>query len=81
MKEILMTAVVIGGPLFFIWLGYEFAKGRSFVDQADIDTQRRMLQEQWTALENAHRVNDVLFEAQHELRRAATVRRRPGQRR
>jgi hypothetical protein len=79
--DLLLVAVVLGGILFFIWLGHESAKGELSADEADIDVQRKVLQEQWAALESARQVNDVLFEARDEMRRAANARRRPGQRR
>lgn len=60
---LLLMAVVA----FLIWVGY--LVGRD-TEQEELDTQRQVLDAEWTALEQTRRVNDVFFHARDAMRQA-----------
>jgi hypothetical protein len=53
-----------------VWLGFQFAKGKLEDDQEKLDSERQVLDAEWTALEQTRRVNDVFFSARDAMRRA-----------
>lgn len=66
--------IVLACVAGLVWLGYLLAEGRLEDDRQklndDSDTERGLLDAEWTALEQTRRVNDVFFAARDAMRRA-----------
>jgi cell division protein FtsL len=71
---LLILAVVAG----LVWLGYRGAEHDLADARDDLDTQRQVLDAEWTALEQTRRVNDVFFQARDAMRRAEADRQDQG---
>jgi hypothetical protein len=80
MTTLLVFFLLLGLVALLIGLGFRLARDKLSGDYEELDTQRQMLNAEWTALEQARKVHDVFFAARDAMRRAehdASERRRP----
>jgi hypothetical protein len=57
---------------FLIWVGYLIGRD---TEHEELETQRQVLDAEWTALEQTRRVNDVFFLARDAMRQVEAERR------
>ena len=70
MLGLLLVLVILGVVFGLFWLGYKGAE-RDLGEERDVlETERDLLDAEWTALEQTRRVNDVFFRARDAMRRA-----------
>jgi hypothetical protein len=67
MGGFLLFLLVMAVMAFLIWAGYLLGRD---IEHEELDTQRQVLDAEWTALEQTRRVNDVFFRARDAMRRA-----------
>ena len=65
-----VVLVILACVAGLVWLGFQFAEGRLEDDRVKLDSERQVLDTEWTALEQKRRVNDVFFSARDAMRRA-----------
>ena len=67
MGGFLLFLLIMAVMAFLIWAGYLLGRD---TEHEELDTQRQVLDAEWTALEQTRRVNDVFFRARDAMRRA-----------
>jgi hypothetical protein len=70
MGALLIVLFMLGLMAGLVWLGVHLAEGAMEEDKGELDTQRLVLDAEWTALEQTRRVNDVFFRARDAMRQA-----------
>jgi hypothetical protein len=68
--SLLLILLIAAGLAGLIWLGYRLAHEDLAEAHDELDTQRQVLDAEWTALEQTRRVNDVFFQARDAMRQA-----------
>jgi cell division protein FtsL len=70
MGGFIVFLLIMALAFFLIWVGYRLARDHLADDKEAVDTQRQVLDAEWTALEQTRRVNDVFYRARDAMRRA-----------
>lgn len=70
MSGFLALLLLVALVALLIWLGYQLARERSSAEREELNVQRQVLDDEWMALEQTRRVNDVFFRARDATRQA-----------